>query len=125
MNSKILLATLGLVIVVSGCTGLSTYGENTVLMYEDEIEQDRVEDIHSALTETEWEGQKANITKTNETWYTLSVETDIQEPQITVDRQFQIQQNAFQIKSAAFTNQEVLELKAYNTEGEELATFAQ
>ena len=128
MNKGTLLTLLALTVLATGCTSNLTqesYGNNTVIEYSNDISQERVKAIHSGLVESGWDLNKANVTKQNETWYTVNLQTDIEEARITPSQQYRFQQTATLVEYNAFQRNETLQLRSYNTEGRLISVFTQ
>jgi len=127
MSKSILLALVAVTVLASGCTSISTetYGNNTVIDYSNDIAQERIEEIHSGLVDSGWDSNKANITKQNESWYTVNLQTDIEQSRVTPSQQFEFQETATLIEYNAFRDNETLQLRSYNTEGRLISVFTQ
>jgi|GEM_PF-1741170 len=127
MSKSILLALVAVTVLASGCTSISTetYGNNTVIDYSNDIAQERIEEIHFGLVDSGWDSNKANITKQNESWYTVNLQTDIEQSRVTPSQQFEFQETATLIEYNAFRDNETLQLRSYNTEGRLISVFTQ
>jgi len=128
MERQVVLTAVLLTVLASGCTAVEnteSYGNNTVVEYNDEISQERITGIHSALIERGFESNNANVTKQSASWYTVNLETDITESQVTPGQQYSFQQTATLIEFNSFQRNETLQLRSYNTNGELISVFTQ
>jgi len=128
MERQVVLTAVLLTVLVSGCTAVENterYGNNTVVEYNDEISQERITGIHSALIERGFESNNANVTKQNASWYTVNLETDITESQVSPSQRYTFQQTATLIEFNSFQRNETLQLRSYNTNGELISVFTQ
>ena len=127
MKDKVLLIAIVSTILVSGCIDSKTesFGNETVISYSEEVSQERIAGIHSALVENGWNSNKANVTRENASWYTVNLETDITETQVTPSQQYSFQQTATLIEYNAFQRNETLQLRSYNTDGRLISVFTQ
>lgn len=128
MDKGILLTLVAVTVLASGCVGGLTqesYGNNTVIDYSSDISQERIQGIHSGLVESGWDSNKANVTKQNESWYTVNLETDIAQSRVSPSQQYRFQQTATMIEYNAFRDNETLQLKSYSTDGRLISVFTQ
>ncbi|WP_414837927.1 hypothetical protein ACK3SF_00815 [Candidatus Nanosalina sp. VS9-1] len=114
------------VLVSTGCTSdTGSYGNDTVINYEDGVSVERVENIHTALEESGFQKIDANLTKENSTRYTIGLRTGIEEKEIGLNDQYRFQQAATVIDYYAFNRSEVFQLNGYNTQGQLISQFTQ
>lgn len=128
MKTRILLAVIVLSFLASGCTESITqesYGNNTEIEYDNSISQERIEGIHSALVERGWDSNKANVTTENASWYTVNLQTDIEESRVRPGQQYSFQQTATLIEYNSFRDNETLQLRSYNRNGKLISVFTQ
>ena len=128
MDKELVLTTILITVLASGCTTVEnteSYGNNTVVEYNDEISQERISGIHSALIERGFESNNANVTKQNASWYTVNLETDITETQVSPSQRYTFQQTATLIEFNSFQRNETLQLRSYNRNGELISVFTQ
>lgn len=124
-SGKVALSMIFLSVIASGCTtDTENYGNETAIEHSG-ISEEKIQSIHKGLVESGWNSHRANVTQENSTWYTVNLETGLNIQELNATQQYRFQQTATMLEYQAFNEDETLQLKAYNTNGELISLFTQ